>query len=159
MRYTEYPLIEEVPIRRLAGSEYALLAWLSVRIVVVLTVLPVALRCLTVARLVRLLTPRRMGATRRPALLWRSADAVDWLVDRRPFRFWGHCLRRSLLLYFAATRAGYPVMVVVGARRDGSGVTGHAWIELDGLPLLEPGEHPEREFVVMERLPRSQVDL
>ncbi|HLJ80291.1 MAG TPA: lasso peptide biosynthesis B2 protein [Ktedonobacterales bacterium] len=155
MRYAEYPLIEEVPIRRLSGSEYALLAWLSVRIVVVLAVLPVALRCLTVARLVRLLTPRRMGATRRPALLWRSAGAVDRLVDRRPFRFWGHCLRRSLLLYFVATRAGYSVQVVVGARRDGSGVTGHAWIELDGRPLLEPGEHPEQSFIVMERLPRQ----
>lgn len=159
MRHTEYPLIEDIPIQRLAGVEYALLAWLSLRIVVVLMVLPVALRCLSVSRLVGLLTPRRMGTPRRPALLWRSAGAVDWLVDRRPFRFWGHCLRRSLLLYFAATRAGYPVVVVVGARRDGSGVTGHAWIELDGRPLLEPGEHPERQFVVMERLPRSQVDL
>jgi len=62
---------------------------------------------------------------------------------------------RLFHLYFVATRAGYSVQVVVGARRDGSGVTGHAWIELDGRPLLEPGEHPEQSFIVMERLPRQ----
>jgi Transglutaminase-like superfamily len=150
---TEYSAVEGLQDRHLTPSEYVPYTWLNLRIVALLAVLPLALRFLTVRRLVALLTPRRVSASRRPALLWQSAHAVAWLVDCRPFRFWGHCLRRSLLLYFVATRTGYPVTLAVGARRDGSGVTGHAWIELDGCPLFEPGEHPERWFVVMERLP------
>jgi len=150
---TDYPVIESMQDQRLGVIEYVPYVWLRLRIVVLLAVLPVAVRYLSVARLVRLLTPRRVGAARHAALLWHSARTMDWLVDRRPFRFWGHCLRRSLVLYFVATRTGYPVTLVLGARRNGSSVTGHAWIELDGLPLLEPGEHPEQRFVVMVRLP------
>ena len=155
-RYTTYPISKESSERHLPITEYALFVWLSVRIVVVLAVLPLALRYLSVARLVGKLTPHQIGTRQRPALMWLAAREVDWLVDRRPFRFWGHCLRRSLIIYFVATRAGYPVALVLGARRNGSDVFGHAWIELDGYPLLEPGEDPKREFVVMERLPKRQ---
>lgn len=153
MQRTDLADIETTSDRHLTVTEYALFAWLSVRAAIVLAALPLALRYLTVARVVRLLTPHRQGTTQRPALLWRSTHAVDWLASKRPFRFWGYCLRRSLLLYFVATRTGYPVSVVVGVRREGSGVTGHAWLELNGCPVLEPGDHPEYSFVVMERLP------
>lgn len=153
-RVTTYPINKEAGDHRLPITEYVLFAWLSVRIVMVMGALPLALRYLSVARLVGRLTPRRIGTRQRPALMWLAARQVDWLVDRRPFRFWGQCLRRSLVIYFVATRAGYPVALVLGARRHGSDVFGHAWIELDGHPLLEPGEDPKREFVVMERLPR-----
>jgi len=75
-------------------------------------------------------------------------------VDRRPFRFWGHSLRRSLALYYVATRSGYLVAFVLGIRRDGGhGVIGHGWLELAGAPFLEPGAHPETRFVIMHRLP------
>jgi hypothetical protein len=131
----------------------ALAVGMLVRAVAVLAILPVAVRLFPVARLTALLTPRSPRPLQ-PQVLAAGAYWVDRLVDRRPFRFWGHCLRRSLALYYLATRAGYPVRMALGIRRDGANVTGHGWLELDGLPFLEPGEHPEAHFVVMERLPR-----
>jgi len=118
---------------------------LCLRATLVLAALPVLLALLPVARVVRLLAPRQPPANRRSGLLEPA------------FRFWGHCLRRSLVLYYVATRAGYPARVAFGVRRvPGSrGVTGHSWLELDGVPFYEPGVHPERTFVVMHRLPTA----
>ncbi|GAC1459702.1 MAG: hypothetical protein PVSMB4_18890 [Ktedonobacterales bacterium] len=135
-------------------SGHAAAAGMLIRTVAVLGILPVAVRLFPVARLVTLLTPHT-PRPQQPSVLAGAAYWVDRLVDRRPFRFWGHCLRRSLALYYLATHAGYPVRIVLGIRRDGASVTGHGWLELDGHPFLEPGEHPEARFVVMERLPRA----
>ena len=131
--------------------------WLCLRATLVLAALPVLLALLPVARVVRLLAPRQPPANRRSGLLEPAVRWVDRLVDLPPFHFWGHCLRRSLALYYVATRAGYPVRVAFGVRRvPGSrGVTGHSWLELDGVPFHEPGAHPERTFVVMHRLPTA----
>ncbi len=126
--------------------------------IALLALLPFALRALPVARLVALLTPTRSRREPRPELLYACAWWVDHLVDRWPFRFWGHCLRRSLALYYVATRSGYPVVIALGIRRDGGrGVIGHGWLELEEEPFLEPGEHPETRFVVMQRLPASKA--
>lgn len=128
--------------------------WLVLRAAVLLALLPVALRVVSVSRLVALLTPRRRLTVRRGDDLTIVRALVDRLVDRRPFRVYGHCLRRSLVLYDVATRAGYPVRIALGIRRTDDGITGHGWLELDGCPFLERGENPETHFEVMERLPR-----
>ncbi len=139
---------------RLGLGERVAAGWLRVRMIGVLALLPFALRALPVARIVAALTPARAPQEPKPALLYPCAWWVGRLVDRWPFRYWGHCLRRSLALYFVATRSGYPVRIVLGIRRDGGqGVIGHGWLELEGAPFLEPGEHPETRFVVMQRLP------
>jgi hypothetical protein len=131
--------------------------WLRLRMIAVLALLPFALRVLPVSRIVALLTPERAPHEPRPVLLYSCAWWVDRLVDRWPFRFWGHCLRRSLALYFVAMRSGYPVVIALGIRRDGGrSVIGHGWLELEGEPFLEPGEHPEMRFVVMQRLPAGK---
>lgn len=131
--------------------------WLGVRVVALLAILPLALWALPVARVVAWLTPRSTPSARDDTLL---ADAVRWvdaLVDRRPFHFWGHCVRRSLTLYYAATRAGYPVTIALGVRREGESVIGHAWLELDGAPFLEKGNAPDKHYTVMRRLPLSRA--
>ena len=131
--------------------------WLCLRATLVLAALPLLLALLPVARVVRLLAPRHPPASRRSGLLVPAVRWVDRLVDLPPFHYWGHCLRRSLALYYVAARAGYPVRVAVGVRRvpASRGVTGHSWLELDGVPFHEPGAHPERTFVVMHRLPTA----
>lgn len=129
--------------------------WLRIRLVALLAVLPLALWALPVARIVAWLAPSALPP-RQDAILVADAERwVDDLVDRRPFHFWGHCLRRSLTLYYAATRAGYPVCVALGVRRDGDGVIGHSWLELDGAPFLENGKSPDNHYTVMRRLPLS----
>jgi len=132
--------------------------WLCLRATIVLAALPLLLARLSVARVVRVLTPRRALAVRRPALLHLAVRWVDRVLDLLPFRIWGHCLPRTLTLYYAATCAGYPVRVVLGVRRmpesiGVTGLTGHSWLELDGVPFCEEGEHPAEEFRVIHHLP------
>ena len=49
------------------------------------------------------------------------------------------CLRRSLALGHVL-RAHDPVMRIGVARRDGE-FSAHAWIELNGVPIEDPGDH------------------
>ena len=49
-----------------------------------------------------------------------------------------NCLERSLLLYRLLSQADARPVLVLGARKDGSSVAGHAWVELDGDPIFEP---------------------
>jgi len=48
-----------------------------------------------------------------------------------------NCLERSLVLYRLLSRAGADPTLVLGAEREGSTVSGHAWVELDGQRLGE----------------------
>ena len=52
------------------------------------------------------------------------------LVDR-------DCLQRSLLLYRELSRGNADPVLVVGFRRVGPRVLGHAWVLADGLPIAE----------------------
>lgn len=49
-----------------------------------------------------------------------------------------NCLERSLLLYRLLSQADARPVLVLGARKDSPSVAGHAWVELDGVPLFEP---------------------
>ncbi len=51
------------------------------------------------------------------------------------------CLMRSLVLSSLLSRRGIPSRVVIGVR-PGEGFGAHAWVELEGHPLLPP--HPEQ---------------
>lgn len=48
------------------------------------------------------------------------------------------CLPRSLTLYRALSRAGAAPQLVIGFRREGDALAGHAWVCLDDRPLAEP---------------------
>lgn len=126
--------------------------WWRLRMMGVLAALPLALRLTSAGRVAAALTPRTIGPPR-PDLLDDTARWVDRIVDLRPFRFWGHCLRRSLTLYYAATRMGYPVRIAVGVRYEHDSLSGHGWLELHGVPFLEYGTAPEQRFVIITRFP------
>jgi hypothetical protein len=52
------------------------------------------------------------------------------------------CLYRSLARYALLRRAGHPVRFVMALDPKKAGVEGHAWLELDGVPLgeeVDPG--------------------
>ena len=53
------------------------------------------------------------------------------------------CLTRSLVLIALLTRRGTPSRLVLGVT-GAEGFAAHAWVELDGRPLLEPGTDFER---------------
>ncbi len=68
----------------------------------------------------------------------RCADAVALLDCFSPL---GACLRRSLVRYVLLRRAGVPVVVHFGAKKEprgaGGRIAGHAWLTLDGRPFAE----------------------
>jgi len=62
-----------------------------------------------------------------------------WLGRLRPGN---PCLRRSLALFWRLRRAGLPVAFCLGVRSDQAlaadePAAGHAWLELDGVAILE----------------------
>lgn len=58
----------------------------------------------------------------------------------------GRCLMRSLVLIGLLSRRGIPVTLVL-AVHPGEQLAAHAWVELDGRPLLEPGAPPLERLV------------
>jgi Transglutaminase-like superfamily len=60
------------------------------------------------------------------------ADRASRIV--RP-RTRGNCLERSLVSYRYLVRAHADPRLMIGFRRDQSGVLGHAWVLVDGQPL------------------------
>ena len=50
------------------------------------------------------------------------------------------CLTRSLTLYYCLRAEGVPVQVVFGVRPGRELREGHAWLELQGRPVMEPAE-------------------
>ena len=57
------------------------------------------------------------------------------------------CLCRALALQWMLSRRGILPVLRLGVLNHGSGVQGHAWLELDGIPL---GEDPD----ILERFSR-----
>lgn len=98
--------------------------------------LPVLLRVLPLDRVLRALTPepraRIEGAT---SAIEQVTDAVTRRF--RPTRT--ACLKRALMRYALLRRAGYPATFVIGVRPGGGadGFEAHAWVALDGVPIME----------------------
>lgn len=70
------------------------------------------------------------------------ARAVRRAVDHGPFRF--SCLVAALALRRFLEREGLEGAVVrVGVRSDGRGFAAHAWVEFQGIPLLQPRHAPD----------------
>lgn len=57
----------------------------------------------------------------------------------RPIPFDSRCLMRSLVLTRLLARRGIQTSFVIAVRPDSEFVA-HAWVERDGVPLLEPAE-------------------
>jgi hypothetical protein len=75
--------------------------------------------------------PRDCEAERRLAATVFRLSQLIALGDR-------DCLQRSLLLYRVLSRAGAHPTLVVGFQRSNGQILGHAWVTVDGRPVLEP---------------------
>jgi hypothetical protein len=118
---------------------------LATRAVVVGVAAPALVR-LDLARLQRLLEPRRKTSLepdpRRAAV--RAEEVVDGALRRcGPFVRPG-CLARGLARYSAMRRAGIDVALCFGVGRPAENVEGHCWLVLDEEVLFEP---PDSEAV------------
>ena len=108
--------------------------------------LPPMLELISFSRIASWLTrapgPRDQRLDDRELSLW-----VDEILNGLPWRWKNTCLRRASVLYPLLRRAGRPVELWIGVRREspGTDLTAHAWLTLDNTPYLEPNPaHPGR---------------
>jgi hypothetical protein len=67
----------------------------------------------------------------------RLARAVDATLPRLPVD--ASCLLRSLVLSGLLARREIPARLVIGVEQPGEEFGAHAWVEVAGRPLLDPG--------------------
>jgi hypothetical protein len=69
-----------------------------------------------------------------------------------PWRY--TCLRRGVVLFRLLRRAGRPVTLHIGVRRDAGGIlSAHAWLMKDGAPYLESDPAHSATFAEIARFP------
>jgi hypothetical protein len=100
-------------------------------------VVPVLKHALPLPRLTRLMWSSRgrgVGPDRRHAI----AKAAWWASRVQPRRFPDNCLERSLVTYRFLALSGADPRLVLGMKRDNTGLTGHTWVTVDGVPVQDP---------------------
>jgi hypothetical protein len=139
--------------------------WLLLRIATLATVLPLVLRSLPMQRVLKIMTTgaccSSYGGTHAISAAIKIARYVDFILNRRFWVYQPNCLKRALLIYHFLRRAGIDVHIYLGVKlqkpgtlpNDDPTMTGHAWLVLQGKPLLE--RRPERliDYNVTYRFP------
>lgn len=86
------------------------------------------------------LEPRRIRYTRR----WNDAERIRTvsarLIRAIPVNM-GPCLKLALIRYEQLRKLGFNVAFHLGVRPSPSGLSGHAWLTLNDLPLWENEQH------------------
>jgi hypothetical protein len=68
----------------------------------------------------------------------RLAGAIDLLLSADVLFFKPICWKRATILHRYLSQNGMTTRIIFGVRNDAEGkVSGHAWLEADGKPLLE----------------------
>lgn len=121
--------------------------------------LPALIRLRSLPVLLARMTGQRSTATPRTRAL--DVDQVVGIVaavsQLRIFQsqlFLRSCLRRSLTLYRALTRMGYPARIHFGVRKQGPSFLGHSWVTLYGRSLAET-DAPDVFFTAVYSYPLS----
>ena len=104
--------------------------------------LPVLVRLWSLPVLLARMTGKRSPARPRTRaldveLVVGIVAAVSQLRIFQSQLFLRSCLRRSLTLYRALTRMGYPARIHFGVRKQGPSFLGHSWVTLYGRSLAE----------------------
>jgi Transglutaminase-like superfamily len=123
--------------------------WLGIRMVAWSAVLPALKHLLPMHVLTRLMWPRRRAAKRSD-----RASTVTFLARRiyraRPFLRRDNCLERSLLTYRFLAREGVQPRLVLGAQKSDGEIRGHAWVTIDGRPIMDGHEALEQFTQLVE---------
>ena len=100
-----------------------------------LGVLPVLKHAVPLPRLTKLMWRDGTPSPRDP----REEERVLKVVGGLSRRAGGNCLARSLVVYRCLSRINADPVLVAGMSRKGT-LVGHAWVTVDGRPLLESPE-------------------
>jgi hypothetical protein len=96
---------------------------------------------------------RGRATTRSPVTVAQEtalAELVDAILHRLPGPWRHTCLKRAAVLFHLLRRAGRPVQLLIGVRRESDGrLQAHAWLARGGETYLEPNpEMPARHSVL-----------
>jgi hypothetical protein len=83
--------------------------------------------------------PVDTSVTTDPEAQKRFARAIDLLLSTDVWIFKPICWKRAAVLHRYLARNGTPTRIIFGVRNDtcDGPVTGHAWLEAEGQPILE----------------------
>ena len=110
--------------------------WLLARMAGWVVVLSALARMLPLSRALRIVSTevRRKSTKIDPVQL---STAIDALLEVNFFVFRPSCWKRSTVLHRYLALAGVATTIRFGVRKDDSELKGHAWLELNGQPILE----------------------
>ena len=84
----------------------------------------------------------------------RLAQTIDLLLSTDVWIFKPICWKRAAVLHRYLSRSGTQTRIIFGVRNDKTGnVTGHAWLEAEGQPILES---TPPEYVATYRFPSNE---
>jgi hypothetical protein len=109
--------------------------WLGARILLWAAVVRVAKYAVPLPTLVRVISPVPHHGRRSAERERRIALFAEWASRVVRPRSPGNCLERSLVSYRFLIRADADPELMIGFRRDDTGMLGHAWVLVDGRPL------------------------
>ena len=112
-------------------------AWLLLRMAWWVTVLSVTARYYSLPRALQIVAGNQNksydGKTQD-----ELARAIDLLLSADVLVFKPICWKRAAVLHRYLSRNGVPTRIIFGVRNEADGkVDGHAWLELNGQPILE----------------------
>jgi|SRR5215472_4343353 len=112
---------------------------LKVRMAAWVVLIPVLVRLTSLTRAQRLMSPRlRSTSADDCSVPAKLARAVDSLLGIDLFVFRRSCWKRAMILQRFLALNGIDSQINFGLRREPDGeVSGHAWLERQGRPLLE----------------------
>ncbi|HEU4871283.1 MAG TPA: lasso peptide biosynthesis B2 protein [Pyrinomonadaceae bacterium] len=104
-------------------------------------ILSIAARWYSLPRALEIVAGRQppQRASIDPATHERFARTIDLLLSADIWIFKPICWKRAAVLHRYLARNGMPTRIIFGVRNDPSDgeVTGHAWLESEGQPILE----------------------
>ncbi len=122
-------------------------------------VLPPLVHLVALDRIARWIARSRMPqnpdkAVDDPAL----ADWVDRVLHRLPPPWHHTCLKRAVVLHYLLHRAGRPVELRIGVRRDtDANLAAHAWLVRDDVPYLEVGANQVESYQLLTAFPAAST--
>jgi hypothetical protein len=87
------------------------------------------------------------------------SEWVDRVLRKLPWPWKHTCLKRAITLHYLLHRAGRPVQLVIGVRRDEHAeLAAHAWLARADEPYLERGAADLGSYQILTSFPPSPAE-
>ena len=133
--------------------------WLAMRIGSWAMVLPFLVMFMPLPSLARLMWTSTTRANGDPGRPERIIEFINWIYRSRRLTTRNRCLERGLLLYRYLSRYNRDPRLIVGFRKDGKDLLGHAWVTTDGRPIDETPIALDGFSTVLVFGPRGSVQV